>query len=527
MARRPAPAAVVTAGSRPRRWLPFVALTALVVGRGHGVVRGARPAPRRRRPGARRQPPARRDRRPTPSPPPGTAPAAPPRPTTASPSSRVVLANDADRGAAAEVTVYDEEGDEAVAGGRGARPTAGPGSRRADVLEGQWVGAARRGARRPGGGRPRGHRPARVRRRARAPPRPATAGTCRRAPRVRGAEEYLSLFNPFPDSASVSISFATDTGRRTPRALRALSIPGRSVRVVKVSDDITNRSAIAATVIARSGRVVVDRVQTYDGAGDPLAGADGSITEPAPPEGLISTPGIAGARPPLGVRRRPGVARGPHPDRRLQPHRRHRPRSTWRSTTRTPSCSPRLEPVELDHPAARAGHRRPRRRAPAWRPTPTSGSTCAPSTAVPVVAERLSYFALRVPHRRHRHAGQPVRRHRVDGHPGRGHRASGPPRPGGEPRAPPTPRSPSSCSPTATAASSASASVTVPGQRPHLAGARRRRVGRHRDRAQHRAGGGGLVAGHLGRRGHLGAAGVPVPRVRGGPAPRQLARLVP
>jgi hypothetical protein len=103
---------------------------------------------------------------------------------------------------------------------------------------------------------------------------------------LRGADETLTLFNPFPDAASVSISFATDTGSRTPRSLRALAIPGRSVRTVDLGELITNRSAIATTVSARSGRVVVDRVQTYDGTGDPLTAADGASA----PEGLVSTP---------------------------------------------------------------------------------------------------------------------------------------------------------------------------------------------------------------------------------------------
>jgi hypothetical protein len=105
---------------------------------------------------------------------------------------------------------------------------------------------------------------------------------------LRGAEEYLTILNPFPDAASVTISFATDTGRRSPGSLRALSIPGRSVRTVALSDVITNRAEVAATVSARSGRVVVDRVQTYDGTGDPVGTGEAASV----PKGLISTPAI-------------------------------------------------------------------------------------------------------------------------------------------------------------------------------------------------------------------------------------------
>ncbi|WP_426573385.1 DUF5719 family protein [Aquihabitans sp. McL0605] len=199
----------------------------------------------------------------------------------------VVMANDATRGAVAEVTVTDEAGKHVTqqvdvpANGR-ARVVA------SDILKADWVGVLVE---------VRGGRVA-VDREVTGPlgfdssPCSTEASGHWYVPSgstLRGAEEYLSLFNPFPDSASVSVAFATDTGRRTPRALRALSIPGRSVRVVKVSDDITNRAAIAATVTARAGRVVVDRVQTYDGSGDPLVGsAAGSTSSPAP-KGLVST----------------------------------------------------------------------------------------------------------------------------------------------------------------------------------------------------------------------------------------------
>lgn len=109
---------------------------------------------------------------------------------------------------------------------------------------------------------------------------------------VRGADEYLSIYNPFPDSASVDIVLTTDTGRRAPGAFRGLSIQAESVLVVKINDAVDERSEVAATVRVRTGKVVVDRVQTYDGTGDeiPPAIEDG---DPAPaPSGLISTPAV-------------------------------------------------------------------------------------------------------------------------------------------------------------------------------------------------------------------------------------------
>jgi hypothetical protein len=196
----------------------------------------------------------------------------------------IVFANDAPRGATAEVTVMGEDREEATeqvdvpAYGR-ARVDA------SKLLEAEWIGAVVEVQ----GGRvaverevtgPSGYDVAAC---------SATAGDrwfVASGATTREAEEYLSIFNPFPDAASVSISFATDTGPRTPRSLRALSIPGRSVRTVGLNDTITNRSAVAATVVARSGRVVVDRVQTYGGGGDAI-GAEGNAS---PPQGLVSTP---------------------------------------------------------------------------------------------------------------------------------------------------------------------------------------------------------------------------------------------
>ncbi|MGN6695252.1 MAG: DUF5719 family protein [Aquihabitans sp.] len=196
----------------------------------------------------------------------------------------LVLANDAPRGAKAEVTVMGEAGKEATekvdvpAHGR-ARVDA------SKLLEGEWIGAVVEVQ----GGRvavdrevtgPSGYDSAAC---------SSTAGDhwfVASGATNREAEEYLSIFNPFPDAASVSISFATDTGPRTPRSLRALSIPGRSVRTIRLNDTITNRSAVAATVVARSGRVVVDRVQTYGGCGDAI----GAMGIAYPPQGLVSTP---------------------------------------------------------------------------------------------------------------------------------------------------------------------------------------------------------------------------------------------
>ena len=109
---------------------------------------------------------------------------------------------------------------------------------------------------------------------------------------VRGAVERIALFNPFPDPTSVDIRFATDSGALSPQAAQGLSIPGRSLRVVTV-DNPSRRSQVAATVSVRSGRIVVDRIQTYDGGGDPIAGQGADAVDTDAPKGLASTPAIS------------------------------------------------------------------------------------------------------------------------------------------------------------------------------------------------------------------------------------------
>jgi len=108
---------------------------------------------------------------------------------------------------------------------------------------------------------------------------------------VRGSELYLSFFNPFPDTASIDVSFSTESGPRSPRALRGLSIPGRTIRVVAVGKLVTDRQTVAARVQSRVGRIVVDRVQTYDGTGPQITTSNGAgeVVTPAP-KGLVSAP---------------------------------------------------------------------------------------------------------------------------------------------------------------------------------------------------------------------------------------------
>jgi hypothetical protein len=101
----------------------------------------------------------------------------------------------------------------------------------------------------------------------------------------------LAIFNPFPEDAIVDLAFATDQGRAVPSAFTGLVVKGGKLLVVKVEDHVRRRNEVAVTAVARSGRVVVDRLQLRGGA---VKGVSLALAAPAAettwsfPEGLVS-----------------------------------------------------------------------------------------------------------------------------------------------------------------------------------------------------------------------------------------------
>ncbi|MEA3019762.1 MAG: hypothetical protein QOI47_1286 [Actinomycetota bacterium] len=82
----------------------------------------------------------------------------------------------------------------------------------------------------------------------------------------RDAVQVLALFNPFPDDAIVDITFASEEGRDQPAALAGLPVAAGTTTLVNVHDNVRRRAATATAVVARSGRLVVDRLQSFDGS---------------------------------------------------------------------------------------------------------------------------------------------------------------------------------------------------------------------------------------------------------------------
>jgi hypothetical protein len=127
---------------------------------------------------------------------------------------------------------------------------------------------------------------------------------------TRDARELVVLFNPFPSPATVDAIFTTEDGPREPVRLQGFPVPARSVVGVDLGDDVTRSEQVAATFRARSGRVVVERVEQFDGSlgregltlglGAPEAAgtwvfADGVASAPSP--GPPAAPGGEGAAP--------------------------------------------------------------------------------------------------------------------------------------------------------------------------------------------------------------------------------------
>jgi len=111
---------------------------------------------------------------------------------------------------------------------------------------------------------------------------------------AREARELLVLFNPFPDDAIIEGVFSTeDTVREPGRFAGGLVVPGRSTVAVDLGDDVTRRDEVAATLTARTGRIVVDRiVRVNEEEGDRGLTVQLGVPEPQQawvyPDGLVS-----------------------------------------------------------------------------------------------------------------------------------------------------------------------------------------------------------------------------------------------
>jgi len=110
---------------------------------------------------------------------------------------------------------------------------------------------------------------------------------------TKDAVELLALFNPFPSDAIVDMTFATDQGEAAPEAVQGYVVPARSLRVVDLTQVVRRRATLAVTVATRTGRLIVDAIQTFDGS-EGRKGLDLTLASPVAgrewyfPEGFLT-----------------------------------------------------------------------------------------------------------------------------------------------------------------------------------------------------------------------------------------------
>ncbi len=105
---------------------------------------------------------------------------------------------------------------------------------------------------------------------------------------TRDAREQLAIFNPFSADAVVDVTYQTNDGFRAPDGEQGLPITAGHLRIVDVTADVPRLEQLAAFVSARSGQVVVDRLQSFDGS-DPNHPAGTAATLGAPQPASVWT----------------------------------------------------------------------------------------------------------------------------------------------------------------------------------------------------------------------------------------------
>ncbi len=115
------------------------------------------------------------------------------------------------------------------------------------------------------------------------------------------ADEFISLLNPYPSATIVDLSFVTNQGVEQPQNFQGVDVPANGLVNVDLGTYLSRRSAIEATVTARTGSVVAweTEIVTPPAAGAPLVGsaaASKPLADPAwPIAGVTVTLGAPAA----------------------------------------------------------------------------------------------------------------------------------------------------------------------------------------------------------------------------------------
>ncbi len=110
---------------------------------------------------------------------------------------------------------------------------------------------------------------------------------------TRDAGVRLTLFNPFPGDAGIDVQVVLDTGVRVPTGLTGIVVPAGTAKVVDLGEAVQRRDQFSVAVRLRSGRVVAEAAQTFDGSAGPR-GLRLSLGVPAPATRWVIAGGFAG-----------------------------------------------------------------------------------------------------------------------------------------------------------------------------------------------------------------------------------------
>lgn len=113
---------------------------------------------------------------------------------------------------------------------------------------------------------------------------------------TRDAGAVLTLFNPFPGDAGVDIEIGLDTGTRTPTSVTGVVVPAGTSKTIDLGAQgiAERRDQFTAVVHSRSGRVIAEVAQSFDGSLGPK-GLQLSFGVPAPQRSWAFAGGFTGA----------------------------------------------------------------------------------------------------------------------------------------------------------------------------------------------------------------------------------------
>lgn len=87
------------------------------------------------------------------------------------------------------------------------------------------------------------------------------------------AGSFLVLMNPFGEDAVFSVEFQAGDRTRRPTDLKSAVVKGRSARVIDVTEAVAREDMVSIHVDVTSGRLVAERLQTFDGQLGPKGAA--------------------------------------------------------------------------------------------------------------------------------------------------------------------------------------------------------------------------------------------------------------